>query len=197
MKLWCSTVTAERSRTRLGIHTVYVGQIRARATIRHDGDGYDSCPPIDIDERRQCSMKVLQSRWVGIAVPVAGVIGAVSTVVWVDAEARLKMVTALGVLVVTRYVIRWIYEYGSLMNRDRYKEMSRSERAERRLVWLFQSHLTDHNERGAQNHPVHIKLDTFDLHELSGRTQRNSEHRAEKTNPVPAEVPEWWRRRMP
>ena len=138
-------------------------------------------------------MKVLSSKWVAIGVPVAGAMGAIASVIWADDEVRLKMVTALGVLVVTRYVIRWIYEYGNLMARE--KDTTRSERWERRLVWLFQAHLTDTNERGEKHKPVHIKLDTFDLQDLSGEPQRAAEYRTQRK--APAEVPEWWRRRMP
>ena len=138
-------------------------------------------------------MKVLSSKWVAISVPIAGAIGAIASVIWADDEVRLKMVTALGVLVVTRYVIRWIYEYGNLMTRE--KDTTRYERWERRLVWLFQAHLTDTNERGERHKPVHIKLDTFDLQDLSGEPQRAAEYRAQRS--APAEVPDWWRRRMP
>jgi len=140
-------------------------------------------------------MKVLTSKWIAIAVPIAGVLGAIASVIWADGEIRLKMVTALGVLVVTRYVIRWIYEYGSLMARE--KDTTRYEGLERRLVWLFQAHLSDSNERGTNHKPIHIKLDTFDLQGLTGDTHRMHERLAEKMNPAPVEVPDWWKRRMP
>ena len=64
-------------------------------------------------------MKMLTSKWIAITVPIAGILGAIATVIWADGEARLRMVTALGVLVATRYMIRWIYEYGSLMARKK------------------------------------------------------------------------------
>ena len=121
--------------------------------------------------------------------------GAIASVIWADDEVRLKMVTALGVLVVTRYVIRWIYEYGNLMARE--KDTTRYASWERRLVWLFQAHLTDSNERGERHKPVHIKLDTFDLQGLTGETQRMHERLAAERNPEPVEVPDWWIRRMP
>lgn len=138
-------------------------------------------------------MKVLTSKWIVITVPIVGVLGAIASAIWADGEIRLKIVTALGVLVVTRYVIRWIYEYGSLMTRE--KKMTRYERLERRLVWLFQAHLTDSNERGERHKPVHIKMDWHDLQDLSGDRQRAADYRLRRT--APAEVPDWWIRRMP
>lgn len=139
-------------------------------------------------------MKVLSSKCVAIAVPMAGIIGAIASVIWADDEVRLKMVTALGVLVLTRYVIRWIYEYGHVVARKK-ERATRYDRWERTLVWLFQSHLQDLNERGSHNSPVHIKLDTFDLQSSSGETQRAAEYEAQRS--APADVPEWWLRRMP
>lgn len=140
-------------------------------------------------------MKALQSKWIAIAVPVAGILGAIASVIWADDAVRLKMVTALGVLVLTRYVIRWIYEYGGLVTRD--KDTTRYDRWERNLVWLFQSQLTDSNELGTSHRPVHIKLDTFDLQGLTGDTHRMHERLAKKMYPAAVEVPEWWLRRMP
>ena len=138
-------------------------------------------------------MKTLSSKWVAIVVPIAGIVGAIASVIWADDEVRLKMVTALGVLVLTRYVIRWIYQYGNLLAKG--KDTTRYDRWERVLVWLFQAQLTDTNERGESHRPVHIKLDWHDLQALSGETQRGAEYRAQRGAPV--EVPEWWRRRMP
>ena len=140
-------------------------------------------------------MKMLTSKWIAITVPITGILGAIATVIWADDEVRLKMVTALGVLLVTRYVIRWIYEYGSLMARK--KDTTRYEGWERRLVWLFQAHLSDSNERGANHKPVHIKLDTFDLQGLTGETQKMHERLAREMSPPPVEVPDWWIRRLP
>ena len=139
-------------------------------------------------------MKILSSKWVAIAVPMAGITGAVASVVWADDEVRLKMVTALGVLVLTRYVIRWIYQYGNVLARKE-ERATRYDRWERVLVWLFQSHLSDTNERGEHHRPVHIKLDTFDLQALSGESQRAAEYGAQRGAPV--DIPEWWLRRMP
>lgn len=138
-------------------------------------------------------MKFLDSKWIAIAVPVAGIVGAVASVIWADDEVRLKMVTALGVLVLTRYVIRWIYQYGSLLSKQ--DQTTRFRRWERAFIWLFQAHLTDSNERGESHKPIHIKLDWHDLQDLSGASQRATEHRMQRS--VPAEVPEWWIRRMP
>ena len=139
-------------------------------------------------------MKVLSSKWVAIVVPIAGVLGAVASVIWADDEVRLKMVTALGVLVLTRYVIRWIYQYGQLLAKQE-KLATQYDRLERALVWLFQMNLTDTNERGERHKPFHIKLDNHDLRILSGETQRALDYRTQRK--APAEVPEWWLRRMP
>ena len=141
-------------------------------------------------------MKVLQSRWIAIAVPMAGIIGAVASFVWANDAFRLKAVTALGVLVLTRYAIRWIYQYGNILaNRE---ENTLYDRVEGVFVWLFQSHLRDMSETGASStNPVHIKLDWHDLQGLTGETQRMHERIARKRNPVPVEIPEWWHRRMP
>lgn len=138
-------------------------------------------------------MKFLDSKWIAISVPIAGIVGATASVIWADDEVRLKMVTALGVLVLTRYVIRWIYQYGNMLAYRKDETLYR--RVEGILVWLFQGHLTDSNERGEMHRPVHIKLDTHDLQGLTGATQRYAEHTASRSGP--AEVPEWWMRRMP
>ena len=137
-------------------------------------------------------MKMLSSKWLAIVVPIAGIAGAVASVIWADDDVRLKMVTALGVLVLTRYVIRWIYQYGSLLSRQ--EDVPRFDRWERTFIWLFQAHLKDSNALGGRSKPVHIKLDTRDLRDLSGQSRRISDEWERRR--APAEVPAWWIRRM-
>ena len=93
--------------------------------------------------------------------------GSIATI-WLSPEARLKAGTVLLGLVITRYVARWLHQYSDLFVSPK-EGLTRVEKLERRLIWLFESHLDDTNAMGVSHKPVHIKLAEIDLQHLQAQ----------------------------
>ena len=97
---------------------------------------------------------------------IVSILGAASIAAfWLPSEHRLRAGTVLLGFVVTRYVAMWLHQYAILFASPK-KGLSKTEAAERRLIWLFECQMDDPNAMGSSHKPIHIKLDDIDLRRI-------------------------------
>lgn len=136
-----------------------------------------------------------------LVIPLTGIALAAWSLFWSADDPRIRVGFGIGVLVLTAHAMRWWTHYSrlfwqALADSSKSKSYSPLGRVDYALHWLFRRP-PEHDHHGSQNDPLHIKMDGFDLRELSGEAHRTNERlRLKYIARPPAEVPAWWWRRI-